>query len=269
MLLEKVESALDLDVNVITRKVEKHLLCEVKYEPKILPLHLSSKEIDKITYHYLSTSTGIHVNGGQFTTISKVTLYGKENKVMNNPKLYVTCDSKKYDIGFVNDLHYLHLPDYVLAEVLNSGGEAFVVKHKHILELGNNSMLVYTHKEEIPSPYYVFKTPFDYYENANMLAEIIGAFDVWKRGYIKNGKIEDVNKALFYFLYPYVSLVIYKRTQTTLYPALIKPLVSTILDKVRRSALEVLEKYTEKPLVLLERVINAYNTRGQPILEVY
>jgi hypothetical protein len=172
-------------------------------------------------------------------------------------------------LGFENIINYLHLPDYVMSQVLYQSGKVVVVEPKHILELENNKLTVFEHKVSITSPYYIFETPFDYYENANILAEIIGAFDVYKRGFIKHGSITKIDEALKYFLYPYVSLILYKRTRTTLYPSLINPIVSEVIDKVKDDALKVLEKYTHSTLSLLEKVIDKFNKTEHTILEVY
>jgi len=273
MLLQKVESALDLDVNVITRKVEKDRLCELKYNVSILPIELAERKelVDnkEKPYHFLKSRSGVYINDELFTTTSSIKLYGKPVLTIRNDELKVKCGSNDVMIGYINIIDYLHLPDYIMAQVLHDGGKVVVVEPKHILELENSNLVVYRHKVSITSPYYIFETPFDYYENANTLAEIIGAFDVYKRGFIKKGIITKVDEALKYFLYPYVSLILYKRTRTTLYPSLIQPLVYEVIDKVKGDAMKVLEKYTHNTLSILERVIMKFNNSETTILEVY
>jgi hypothetical protein len=156
-----------------------------------------------------------------------------------------------------------------MSQVLYQGGKVTVIEPGNILELEDLKLTVFRHKVSITSPYYIFNTSFDYYENANTLAEIIGAFDVYKRGFIKHRSITKVDEALKYFLYPYVSLILYKRTRTTLYPSLIQPIVSEIIDKVKDEALKVLEKYTHDTLSVLQRVIDMFNRSEHTILEVY
>jgi hypothetical protein len=273
MLLNKVESALDLDVNVITRKIEKDKLCELDYKVLISPIHLGERKelVDnkEKVYHYLLSHTGVYIDRYLFTTTSSIKLYGNPVLTKDNPGLWVRCESKKVKIGYKNIINYLHLPDYVMAQVLHCGGKVTVVEPGHILELEDFKITIFEHKVSITSPYYIFNSSFDYYENANILAEIIGAFDVYKRGLIKHGSIINTDEALKYFLYPYVSLILYKKTKTTLYPSLIRPIVSEIIDKVKDDALKVLEKYTNNTLSILQRVIDMFNRSEYTILEVY
>ena len=281
MFLKEVEDALDLDVNIITKKVEKHKLCEINYDTYLGGLLIENRKelVDtkrgekEATFHYLYTKTGVYFGKNDYTTTSTVKLYNNLNpkltvSIRNDP-LIVECDGKKRRIGYINIIYYLHLPDYIMTEILRGGGKVTAVRSGQIIEFEKGNAIVYEHSESIPSPYYFFENKFTYYENADILAEIIGVFDVYKRGYIKNETILDEDKALKYFLYPYVSMVLYKQTHTTLYPSLIDPIVSTVMDRLKEPVLEKLEKYLSNPLERIKDTIDKYNKTEQPILKVF
>ena len=281
MFLKEVEDALDLDVNVITKKVEKHKLCELNYDTYLGGLIIENRKelVDtkkgekEITYHYLYTETGVYFDENDYTTTKFVKLYNNLNPKLTipirNDPLIVECDGKKIRIGYINIIYYLHLPDYIMTEILRGGGKVTAVRSGQIIEFKKGNVVVYKHSESIPSPYYFFESKFSYYENADILAEIIGAFDVYKRGYIKDKTLIDEDKALKYFLYPYVSMILYKQTHTTLYPSLIDSIVSIVEDRVKETALEKLKKYLSSPLEEIKKTIEKYNNTEQPILEVF
>jgi hypothetical protein len=285
MLLKEVEDALDLDVNVITRKVEKNELCRLHYNLILSSLGIGSykglvetkKGEIEVDYHYLFTKSGVYFGEDNYTTTYSIKLYNPSSSIpkkdrvitINNDKLYVECGGKEIPIGYININNYLHLPDYIMVQVLRGGGKVSAVRSGQIIEFENGNAILYKHSVSIPSPYYLFENKFTYYENADILAEIIGAFDVYKRGLIKNGAFIDEDKALKYFLYPYVSMVLYKQTHTTLYPSLIDPIVGTVMDRVKESVLKKLDRYLSNPLNEIEERIKVFNSTEQPILKVF
>ena len=278
MLLELVEDALDLDVNVITRKIEKEKLCELNYtiEPGGLSIEPTKQLVNtkngqkEVTLHYLFSKFGVYFGEDLFTTSSKVKLYHNSTSIpINNNPLMVECAGEEEQIGYINILSYLHLPDYIMAQVLKGGGKVNAVRSKQVIEFKDGKAIVYNHSLSIPSPYYYFENKFTYYENADVLAEIIGAFDVYKRRLIKNGTITNEEKAIKYFLYPFVSMVLYKSTRTTLYPALIDPIITEVIDNVKDKVLEKLKNYLDNPLKAIENRIENFNKREQSILKVF
>ena len=252
MLLDDVENALDLDVNVITREIKKTKLCELNYSINIGKIGINYYK----NHPYLFSKTSIFVNRKPFTTSSKHVLYGTQPLLVKNSPLKIKCNGKETKIGFINQFFYLHLPDFVATQLLKIGGNVIAVESKHILDFFKNDLIISSHDYEIASPYYLLNYEFEYNKKANDLAEIIGVFDVYKRGLI-NQISQD---SLKYFLYPYVSLVIYKVTHTTLYPSIIKTLVNHVLNKVRSKAIEVLEEYSEDTIDKLYNKIDKFGS---------
>jgi hypothetical protein len=252
MLLEEVEQSLDLDVNVIEREVKKEKLCVLKYLVDIGELDIAYYK----EHPYLYTNTSILINKKPFTTTYSHLLYGENKLIVKNKPLKVMCNNEERSIGYINQFYYLHLPDFVASQVLYKGGNVIAVEHKFILDFFKGEVTVSKHYTEIPSPYYLLHYEFDYNDKADLLAEIIGVFDVYKRGLMPK-----LNKeTLKYFLYPYVSLVLYKTTKTTLYPSIIKTIVSDVINKVQTNALKVLEKYRKDTLSKLEEAMDQFGS---------
>ena len=218
MLLKDVESVVSTKLNTIIREAEKEYLCTLRYEPVIGSVYFD----DDL---YLTTNTELIIKGQPYTTFKGHRLYKNEEEFESNPCFNVECNKETIKIGYVNKDEYLHLPDFLTTQLLYvyRGGVKAVVDNI-VLVFTPNGAKVFKLNTKVPNPYYVYVTPFDYNENADLLAKIIGLTDVYKRKLLNK---EDKVK-YFYFLFPYVSLVLYKRLRTTLYP----PYVSTIVNDV-------------------------------------
>ena len=261
MLLKKVEEALDLDINVIIKEIKKTPLCNFRYNVSIGSIALRSFD----DYQYLTTRSNIIIDTLPYTTSSNHLLYGKEIETVSNKPLFITCNEKKIKVGYINKDRYLHLPDFLASQVLYINGNVIAVRSKMIIDFFKGEAKVFGHSEEITTPYYLFKSTFNYTPLADTLAEIIGVFDTWKRGLFK----EVTNETLKYFLYPYVSLILYKNTKTTLYPSLIRPIVSVVIDKVKNEVMSIIEKYQDHTLRKLVEKIKEFNSSVDLPLIVY
>jgi len=230
MLLEEVDSVVSTKLNTIIREAEKRFLCTLNYEANI-------GSIDFFNYLYLTTDAKILIDGKSYTTFSGHRVRKAKSKFMSNTEFIVKCPSEEVKIGYVNRKKYLHLPDFLSTQILYlfKGGVKAVVDNV-VLIFTPNGVKVYKLSTTVPKPYYVFVTPFEYNENADLLAKIIGLTDVYKRNLLES----DDNSKYFYFLYPYVSLVLYKRLRTTLYPPYVNTLVSDVYnllkDRVEKEA---------------------------------
>jgi hypothetical protein len=254
MLLEDVERIVRRNLNIIRKNVEKVYYCTLPYN-----IHIGEIKIADVDgYHYLMTNTltKIKVKSGNeltevpFTTTQRQRLYkGDEQMPVINQRIRVECDGKTRTVGFINKLSYLHLPDFVTTQLLYFKVTVLAVMPGHILNFSGGDVGVYGHTGTVVTPYYVFTEEFDYhYDKADALAELIGVFDVYKRGLIT--KIDS--RALGYFFYPYISLILYRDLQTTLYPAYVNVSLEEVVDALSDKAKIILREYRNDTLEKLK-----------------
>jgi len=261
MLLEKIERIANQSLNAIFREVEKRELCKLDYD--IITEEVMDTENRKtiqITYFdhnapFLVSNSYITVNGMAYTTFESQTIYKdfRMFETIDNPPFNVRkCNVQ---IGFINKYKYLHLPDFLATQTLTKGIPLTAVTPDVILKFGDNVVTVYSYNGKVYTPYYLFGNEFEYNENAELLAKIIGVFDAYKRGLLN--KIG--NKTLWYFFYPYVSLVLYKNLRSTLYPSFMRALVYDVINTLHSEGEEILNGYRFNTIDKLENDINAFN----------
>jgi len=265
MLLKKVEKLVRSELNVIIRNAKKAYLCDADYEVEIGSVSLSP-------YNFLTTDTGVLINSENYTTFYGHRVYkrteGGESEVITNPPFYLECNGQRFMIGYVNTHNYLHLPDYVTSQLLYLyGGNVTAVTKFVMLIFDEDKVHVYKHSSEVSSPYYLYNVDFSYNSNAELLAKIIGLVDVYKRGYL--GSKSDLKYV--YFLYPYVSLALYRWLRTTLYPAKVNDVVLDVYGKLKRDVDEVLKDYEglpdEEVLNAIRKEIYTFNKTDKLIVE--
>jgi hypothetical protein len=265
MLLKKVERNIRTRLNVIIKHAEKVKLCDKPYDITIGEIGLSED-------NFLTTDTAILINGKPFTTFYGHRIYGRKRFIEPNkepnPPFYLECGGFKVKIGYVNAHDYLHLPDFLSAQLLYFNGGVTAVSYKTILVFGDEGVDVYEHTSSVTTPYYLYNVKFDYTANADLLAKIIGIVDVYKRGLLTKS---DPSKYI-YFLYPYVSLVLYKRLKTTLYPSYISMIVKEVFDKVKSDVESIVNEYAslgeEKVVDKILDDIKAFNSTDKIIVKV-
>jgi len=262
MLLGEVEKVVRSNLNVIRREVEKSYLCTLPVRVMLGGIDITPKD----GYLYLSTDTLTKVVTDEgykpYTTTQFQNLYGGEEplRVKNSP-FKVNCRGKEYTIGFKNGLKYLHLPDFIMSQLLYINSPVLTIVRNHVLHFHKREVVVYTHKYTVLTPYYVFKDEFDYFfDDADKLAELIGVFDVYKRGLMD--KVD--NNTLKLFFYPYVSLILYRDLRTTLYPHQIDKVVNDVVKRLGDKGRSVIEGYKENTLKRLSWL--ADNLKGKVIL---
>ena len=266
MLLEEIERIVRRNLNIIRRQIEKVYICTLSYRTHIGEIKIA----DKGVYHYLMTNTLTKImvpfNNELipvvFTTSKKQCLYGGvKPKPVDNPPLEVECNGKRRTVGFINKLWYLHLPDFITTQLLSLKSTVLAIMPGHILNFSDGEVEVYGHTGTVVTPYYVFAEEFDYhYDRAEKLAELIGVFDVYKRGLINS--INE--RALGFFFYPYISLILYRDLQTTLYPTYINVALEEVIDALGHKAEKILREYQTDTLEKLKRL--GADLRGKLIL---
>jgi len=252
LLIEKVEQIVSRNLNVIRREVEKEYLVEFSYNPKIGYIWIKHDD----EYVYLSTSTQTQLMLSEetiinYTTFKSQVLYGGVKPLtINNQKIEVSGNM----IGYNNTIKYLHLPDFLMTQLLYEEIGVKAVLDKVVVEFANGTATVYKHTSEVVTPYYVFEKSFNYnYELADKLAELIGVFDAYKRGLLDTyNDNESEKKALYYLFFPYVSLILYRDLGSTLFPLHIYKLVTHVSTKLAIYGKKVLEQYKPNPLSRLE-----------------
>jgi len=259
MLLEKVEEIVSQNLNVIKKEVKKEFLHEYDYEIEIGNVKI--KHLDN--YVYLTTSTLTYLLLGSqmrvpFTTFNYQTLYyGKDTLDVPNEPIKVSNTV----IGYKNTIRYLHLPDFIFTQVLYKGINAKSISKESIIEFQNGKALVYKHGGTIYTPYYSFAGSFDYdYELANDLGTLIGVFDAYKRGLITS----NVKMGLYYLFFPFVSMILYRDLETTLFPLHTHRLVRDTAKILEKEGEKVLNYYTDNTLQKLNELIAKLN--GKTIL---
>jgi hypothetical protein len=258
MLLSKVDRAIRTNLKVLIKDAEKEFLCNANYKIKI-------DRIDLKENNYLVTNTGIYIDDKMYTTFSYHKLYATINgEEVNNSPFKIKCGNKERQIGYENIHNYLHLPDVLTANLLylfNKG--VTTVGSKNIIYFDDGKALIYKHNLKVSTPYYVYRQHFNYTEDADLLAKIVGITDVYKRNWFNrpgNGKY-------FYFLYPYVSLVLYKRLRTTLYPSYVSLIVSDVIELLKPHVDEELKEFETNTLHKLKALINFYNSEDRLIVK--
>jgi hypothetical protein len=265
MLLKKVERNIRTRLNVIIKHAEKVKLCDKPYDIIIGEIGLSED-------NFLTTDTEILISGKPFTTFYGHKVYGRkrveEPNTESNPPFYLECGGFKVKIGYINTHDYLHLPDFLTAQLLYFNGGVTAVSSKTILVFSDEGVDVYEHTSSVTTPYYLYNVKFDYTANADLLAKVVGIVDVYKRGLLTKS---DPSKYI-YFLYPFVSLALYKRLRTTLYPSYISMIVKEVLDKVRGDVEVIVNEYAslgeEKALDKILEDIKAFNSTNKIIVKV-
>ena len=258
MLLNKVDRVVRTNLNVLIRETEKGFLCDIPYTIQINGIDLEKD-------NYLVTDTGVFINDKMYTTFSLHKLYTRLNgEEVNNLPLTIMCENKNRQIGYVNMYNYLHLPDVLTAHFLYLFKKDVVaVDYKNIIYFNNGKASIYRHNTKVGSPYYVYKQKFNYTEDADLLAKIVGITDVYKRNLFNrpgNGKY-------FYFLYPYVSLVLYKRLRTTLYPSYVSLIVSDVIELLKPYVDDELKEFETNTLQKLRELIGLYNDKERIIVK--
>jgi len=239
MLLDKVEDTLALDLDVLEKRIPKTPRCSIPYTTNIGEIGV----IDKDGYYFLNTNTSILINGYHFTTFKRQLLYnGEKSKPMPNQPFTISCPTGEIEIPFKNVINYLHLPDFVATYVINNGIPTKAVEPYTVLSFDENSVEIFYHNVRITTPYYLFYKDFSYTPKADLLAKIIGLFDAFKRG-----ELTSITKSTMkHFIYPYVSLIVYKHTRSTVYPSFLSSSVNLVLEDLGDEIREVLEDYIEK-----------------------
>jgi hypothetical protein len=261
MLLEKVEQVLTTNLNVIIREVEKDWVCDLDYQ-------ISIGEIGLERNSFLVTNTFVEIDNKPFTTSSSHKLYGLSEYSRKNPPLVVACgnEDKQIKIGFINKHKYLHLPDFLATQLLHitqkTGGKIIAVEPKILLDF-KNKIKVYTHFGMVSTPYYFFDYEFEYSEKAELLAKIVGLTDIYKRNLInKNSTLKYI-----YFLYPYVSLIVYKKTRTTLYPSYVSLIVYNVFNSLKNEVMKEVKEYIDDTESKLLALIKDFNKTNKTIVE--
>jgi hypothetical protein len=257
MLLNKVDRVVRTNLRVLIRDVEKEFVCNVPYKTEIGSIDLKEN-------NYLVSTTGVYINDKMFTTFSYHKSYvTTEGEEVNNLPLIVKCGNKNVQLGYENTHNYLHLPDVLTANLLYVFDRGVIaVNPKKILYFENGKAIVYSHNLKIKRPYYVYRQEFNYTKDADLLAKIVGITDVYKRNLFDrpgNGKY-------FYFLYPYVSLVLYKRLRTTLYPSYVSLIVSDVIELLKADVDEELKEFKLNTLHKLKALIDLYNSEERVIV---
>ncbi|MCG2868984.1 MAG: hypothetical protein L7H07_02855 [Candidatus Nanopusillus sp.] len=257
MLLNKVDRVVRTNLNVLIRETEKEFLCDKPYEIEIDGIDLEEN-------NYLVTDTGVYIDDKMYTTFSYHKLYTKiSGEEVNNLPLKIMCGNKKRVIGYENIHKYLHLPDVLTTHLLSLFDNGVIaVDSKNIIYFNNGKASIYRHNAKVSTPYYLYKHSFNYTDDADLLAKIVGVTDVYKRNLFNrpgNGKY-------FYFLYPYVSLVLYKRLRTTLYPSYVSLIVSDAIELLKPHVDEELREFESNTLQNLKTLINDYNSKKRIIV---
>jgi hypothetical protein len=257
MLLNKVDRVVRTNLNVLIRETEKEFLCDIPYTIQIDGIDLEEN-------NYLVTDTGVFINDKMYTTFSYHKLYTKiSGEEVNNLPLKIMCGNKKRVIGYENIHKYLHLPDILTTHLLSLFDNGVIaVDSKNVIYFNNGKASIYKHNAKVSTPYYLYKHSFNYTGDADLLAKIVGITDVYKRNLFNrpgNGKY-------FYFLYPYVSLVLYKRLRTTLYPSHVSLIVSDVIELLKPHVDEELREFESNTLQNLKTLINDYNSKERIIV---
>jgi hypothetical protein len=256
-----VEKVVRTNLNVLIRDAQKEFLCDTKYTIQIDGIDLEEN-------NYLVTDTGIFIDDKMYTTFSYHKLYtsltgGLNGEEVNNLRLTVMCGNRKRQIGYENIHNYLHLPDVLTTHFLYVfKKDVTAVNSKNIIYFDNGKALIYRHNLKVSTPYYVYKHTFNYTNDAELLAKIVGITDVYKRGLFNR----PGNSKYFYFLYPYVSLVLYKRLRTTLYPSYVSLIVSDVIEILKSHVYEELKEFETNTLQNLKALINDYNSKERIIV---
>jgi len=236
MLLNQVEKHLALDIEVLEKKIQKTPVCESSYIAQrgiITP-------IDDNNFYYLKSTTSIMINGYPFTTFTKQYLYnGTTRKKVPNSSFTVDCSDKEVEVNYENVIHYLHLPDFIATYVIHKRIQTLAVQPYTILNFYDGVVKVYNHKVKVATPYYLFDGTFKYTPQADLLAKIIGLFDAFKRG-----ELSKINaSSIKHFIYPFVSLIVYKKLHTTIYPSFINSSINLLLNDIGGEVNELLKGY--------------------------
>jgi len=239
MLLDKVEDTLALDLDVLEKRIPKTPRCSIPYTTNIGEIGVMN--IDG--YYFLNTNTSILINGHPFTTFKRQLLYnGINSKPMANQPFTISCPKGEIEIAFKNVINYLHLPDFVATYVIDNEKPTKAVEPYTVLGFSKESVEIFSHNVSITTPYYLFYEKFSYTPKADLLAKIIGLFDAFKRG-----ELRSITKTTMkHFIYPYVSLIVYKHTLSTVYPSFLSSSVNLILEELGDEIEEVLEDYIER-----------------------
>jgi len=269
MLLKKVERSIRTRLSTIVKRIQKLELCDLPYKVDVGKIGLKEDR-------YLVTGYEVVINGKPFTTFAGHRVYnpytGKEERYLKNALFKVPCKGVEVVIGFVNVHNYLHLPDYLTAQLLKqSHGGVTAVSPKVVLSFGDGTVKVFEHTVDVSIPYYLYNFSFTYTPLADLLAKIIGLVDDYKRGLFAKSTVDKY----IYFLYPYVSLALYRRLRTTLYPSFMSTLVSEVYEAVKADVEKELSPFVnttdEERLNLIEGFIEEYNERSdeESIVEVF
>ena len=258
MLLSKVERVIRTNLNVLIRETEKEFLCDIPYTIQIDGIDLEEN-------NYLVTDTGVFINDKMYTTFSYHKLYTKiSGEEVNNLPLRITCGNENRVIGYENTHKYLHLPDVLTTHFLSLFDNGVIaVDSKNIIYFNDGKASIYRHNLKISTPYYVYRHTFSYTEDADLLAKIIGITDVYKRKLFNTSG----NGKYFYFLYPYVSLVLYKRLRTTLYPSHVSLIVSDVIELLKPHVDDELKEFKTNTLENLKALISLYNKEERIIVK--
>jgi hypothetical protein len=269
--LDKVEEVLDLDLNIIEKNVHKTLVGEEPYGLEIGDISIKQEWIDNLKvkdYYYLQSKTYISIRSIPYTTFSKQYLYHDKHRVevTNCP---IVFDKEKRNrgitLGYINDTHYLHLPDFIATNAINNGIDTLVVKKGVILEFNHDKVMIYSHTSPVNTPYYLFTEYFPYTDNADLLARIIGVFDVWKRGELNSITPGYSRSAKRHFMFPFISLIVYRNTRSTLYPSFINTITDTVIDSLDHEIVKILNEYNAQTLTKLNEMINTFNKNNEII----
>jgi len=257
MLLNKVEQIVSKNLNVIRREVNKVPIGNYSYSTNLGGIWVSEED----DYFYLSTSTLTYIEIGDkdypYTTFEKQTLYdnGEESPPIKNDPITVNGVT----IGYSNVLGYLHLPDFLMTQLLIKGIDVKAVTKEVIVLFKEGVATVYKHYSDVVTPYYVFESDFNYnYEYADTLAQVIGVFDVYKRGLLNTEGLSEEEKkrrekrALYYLFFPYVSLIVYKYLRSTLFPLHTYQLVTKVSQILTKDGKDVIGFYTDDTLTKLQ-----------------
>jgi len=269
--LDKVEEVLDLDLDIIEKKIQKTPIGEEPYDVNIGGVSIKQEWVDDLEvkdYYYLQSKTYILLRGIPYTTFSKQYLY-HDKYYIEKPNCPILFDKQKGKkgvvLGYFNRLFYLHLPDFLATNVINNGIDTLVVKKGVILKFDHDKVTFYSHNTNVSTPYYLFTEDFTYTKNTDLLARIIGVFDTWKRGELNPTSLKFSRSAKRHFMFPYISLIVYKNTRSTLYPSIINTVSDTVIDSLNYEIVEILNEYKSHTLSKLNEMINTFNEHNEII----
>lgn len=160
---------------------------------------------------FLRSLTGIYVNDYQYTTFAEKIIGGR----------HLAIKYKGITIGYDNEEHYVHVPDFVVSLILLYYSVTAYVGGTKILFWSDrirSASIYYSLGERVRTPFYHWEKNPEFSDNLETILYLIGYADVIKRNggvIIPPAKIEENERYKRYYFLPTLYTAYYLRNKHT------------------------------------------------------